>query len=72
MKTPAEWEHWSDAVWSVRKSYPTWHELITAVQQDARGETGTAAGHPATLAEALLAGVTAPDYGPIGGRRRTA
>lgn len=64
MKTPPEWEDWCDAVWFVRKEYPTWHELLTAVQQDALGDP--------TLAEALVAKPTEPDYGPHGGRRKTA
>ena len=61
MRTPAEWEDWCDAVWHVRRSYPTWHELLTAVQQDARGDS--------TLVDALLAKPTVPDYGPTNGRR---
>jgi hypothetical protein len=55
VKTPREWDLWCDAVWQQRGQYPTWHELITAVQQDASGA--------ATLTVALLAGPTEPDYG---------
>lgn len=64
MKTPADWEDWCDAVWHVRGSYPTWHELVNAIQEDACGtsqlKNGTSA---APVAIALLAGVTSPDYG---------
>ena len=62
MKTPVEWESWCDAVFTVRKSYPTWHELITAIQEDA---CGTNLSHNGIgVVAALLREPTSPDYGP--------
>jgi hypothetical protein len=37
MKTPAQWETWCDEFYTREKRYPWWHELITAVQEDALG-----------------------------------
>lgn len=36
MKTPAEWEVWCDEFWKREKRYPYWHELIEAIQADAK------------------------------------
>ena len=40
MKTPAEWETWSDEFWQREKRTPWWHELVSAIQEDAMAGNG--------------------------------
>jgi hypothetical protein len=46
MKTPAEWEDWCDEQWAKTKQYPTWSELVSAIQTDALLTEGQASPGP--------------------------
>lgn len=40
MKTPADWDKWWDDFHAEHGRYPTWDELIAAVQRDALESRG--------------------------------